>query len=481
MIHTKRILSGITALAMVGCFAACDGSGQGAEVTTTTQFTVEKNTEPLSEEDAATIDDVAASLEGELENKTIKWLCFFDPFNANEYGAKKSLSLELFESKYDGVIERVHPETTWGDYSNVLAQSIIGGEGIDFTYNSDLTIFPVGVQSGQIQSFDEYIDWNNPLWAEQKEFNDQFLLNGKHYNICIQPTAGRVVIYNQNTIDSLGLDDPWELLEKDEWTWDAFKRLLVEFVDDEAGQYGLDGWFNEQNIMLTCGVPLIEMRNGKLSHNLNDPNIERVMNFMGELHDAGVVIDKNDPRWGWNTHIEYIGEGRELFYIDGIETTDNDPRGWTKTYGDAEDVRFVPLPRDPKSDKYYVPAGIEAYVLCKGAQNPEGVMRFMECLLTANKDERVQQIADETRMTAYGWSETMVERSHKITEIARENPVYDLSGGVQQKLVDIIGSGDKGVRAAFLNGANWAVVREENIGQIESYIDELNAKINDAQ
>lgn len=476
MLHTKRILSCVTALALVGGLAACSSSGEG-DVTTTTQFTVEKNTETLSSENAAAIDDVAASLEGELENSTIKWLCFFDPFNPNEYGSTKALSLEIFESKYDGVIEYI--PTTWSEYATKLATSILGGDGVDFTYNSDLTIFPIGVSTGQIQSFDEYIDWSNPLWAEQRELNDKFLLNGKHYNICLQSTAGRVVIYNQNTIDTLGLDDPWELLENDEWTWDAFKRLLVEFVDEEAGQYGLDGWFNEQNIMLTCGVPIIEMKDGKLSHNMNDPNIERVMNYMKDLNTAGVVIDKSI--FNWSTHIEYIGEGRELFYIDGIGTTDSAPDVWTAQYGDAEDVRFVPMPKDPNSDKYYVPAGIEAYVLCKGAQNPEGVMRFMECILTANSDERTQQITDEKRIKDYGWSEQMIEMSHKITEISRANPVYDLSGGVQSDLSSIIGSGDKGIRAAFLNASDWAVIREENIDSIESYVNELNGELDAAQ
>ena len=469
----KRILSGVTALAIVGGLTACGGSDQNGEVTTTTQRTVAVNTETLSSEDAGAIDDVASSLEGELQNSTIKWLCFFDPFNPNEYGSTKALSLEIFESKYDGVIEYI--PTTWSDYADKLATSILGGEGIDFTYNSDLTIFPIGVSTGQIQSFDEYIDWNNPLWAEQKALNDKFILNEKHYNICLQSTAGRVVIYNQNTIDTLGLDDPWELLEKDEWTWDAFKRLLVEFVDEEAGQYGLDGWFNEQNIMLTCGVPTIEMRDGRLAHNLNDPNLERVMNFMKELNTAGLVIDKSI--FNWSTHIEYIGEGRELFYIDGIGTTESDPEVWTATYGDPEDVRFVPMPKDPQSDKYYVPAGIEAYVLCKGAQNPDGVMRFMECILTANADERTQKIADEKRIQDYGWTEKMIEMNNKITEISRENPVYDLSGGAQRDLSDIIGSGDKGIRAPFLNGFDWAVIREENIGSIEAYVNELNAEI----
>ena len=66
---------------------------------------------------------------------------------------------------------------------------------------------------------------------------------------------------------------------------------------------------------------------------------------------------------------------------------------------------FVPLPKDPQADKYYLPAGLEAYMLCKGAQNPEGVMRFMECTLAANSDERTKTMNIDNMKNVYGWTD----------------------------------------------------------------------------
>ena len=473
MSHMKRIMSGVMALSLAAGFSACDSSSGGeTETTTTTQKTVAINTETLSSEDAGTIDELAGSLEGELENKTIKWFSFYDPFHATTAGNTKSLSLELFESKYGGEIEYV--ETTWANRFNDLSTKIIGGDGVDFIAGSDLDSFPRGVPAGQYQSFDEYIDWTNPLWAEQKKLNDMFEVKGKHYNICLGATVGQVVYYNRNTIETLGYDDPADLLEQGNWTWDTFKGMLLDFCDEEAGQYGLDGWFNEQPLMLTCGVPSVEMRDGKLVHNLFDPNLERVMSFMQELNTSGLVLDKG--LFGWNVHAEFIGEGRELFYISGLYEVGSAPEIWTETFGEAEDVMFVPMPKDPQADKYYVPAGIEAYLLCKGAQNPEGVMRFMECIMTANADERTQQINLEKNRNDYGWTDEMIAMQDKIIEMTRENPVYDLHAGVQLDLYNLLDSGETGIRAAFYGG-DWIAVRESISDAVDLYVEEFNSQM----
>ena len=51
--------------------------------------------------------------------------------------------------------------------------------------------------------------------------------------------------------------------------------------------------------------------------------------------------------------------------------------------GTPEEIRFVPMPKDPDADKYYLPANMDAYTLCKDAQNPEGAGAFMKCKLSS--------------------------------------------------------------------------------------------------
>ena len=112
---------------------ACGSSGDDGEhgyllddTTTTTAFTVELNTETLAPEQEEQVGNLADSLTGKLENKTIKWLSFYDPWHLTGLGNTKPVSVELFEKKYDGVIETY--STTWANQYSDLSTFILGGE-----------------------------------------------------------------------------------------------------------------------------------------------------------------------------------------------------------------------------------------------------------------------------------------------------------------------------------------------------------------
>lgn len=357
---------------MIACGSDSDYSADDMTVDTdeTIALTVEINTETLAPEQQEQVSAVADSLTGELENKTIKWMSFYDPWHAGTNGNTKPVSVELFETKYGGEIE--YYPTTWDKRFDDISTSILGGEGIDFIAGSDLDSFPKGVQSGMIESYDEYIDWSNPLWASVKELNDQFELGGSHYVMGTHASNGYVVYYNRETIESNGFDDPAELLENGEWTLEKFKDMLMEFVDEDNEQYGLDGWFYEIQ---------------------QSPDI------------------------------------------------------WTKTFGNAEDVMFVPIPRDEQADEYYLHAGLDAYMLCKGSQNPEGVARFMECIIASYSDESTKAINIDKMKNDYGWSDEMIEMESTIAEMTAEHPVCDLLNGIPTDASSIITSGDTGINA----------------------------------
>ena len=193
MMNYKKAAAGLMAVAMTAGLTACGGDGSADEttVTTTTQATVEINTAELSEEDAQKVADVADLLTGELENKTIKWFSFYDPFHATTSGNTKAISLELFEEKYGGEIEYI--QTTWANRFNDLSTKIVGGEGIDFIAGGDLDSFPKGVTNGMFEPVDEYVDYDSELWSNVKSLNDYFELNGKHYLIATQATTDRLL------------------------------------------------------------------------------------------------------------------------------------------------------------------------------------------------------------------------------------------------------------------------------------------------
>lgn len=478
----KKILAMTVALSSVMSLAACSsngGSGSAddtttAATTTTPAVTVAINSETLASEEQAQVADAASLLpDVELENKNIKWFSFYDPFHPTTSGNTKSISLELFETKYNGTIEYI--PTTWEQRFNDLSTNLLGGTGIDFIAGGDLDSFPKGVPSGQFDPYDQYVDFSSELWSSVQNLNDMFILNGNHYIMVTQATGGSIVVYNRQTIENYGFDDPAELLANDQWNWTAFKDMLLGFVDNDAGMYGLDGWFNEKPLMLSGGVPPVELRDGKLVSNLYDENLEKTMNFMFELNKNGLVLDKNLT--GWTEHPEYIGQGTELFYIGGQYILESAPEIWGEKFGSPEDVMFVPIPKMDGSDKYYVDAGMEAFMLCKGAQNPEGVARFMECCIAAAMDENAAAIADRKSKDDYAWTDEMIEMKHTIAQMAKENPVYSIHTGVPNDLSSILDSGEFGIRATFY-GYEWSTVRDTLADAADVMIDEFNASLN---
>ncbi len=481
MAECRRFAAGLAAVVMTAGLAGCGGTSDSSETTTqattTTGITVEVNTETLASEEQAAMDDVTNLLQDtELENKNIKWFSFYDPFHATTSGNTKALSLELFEKKYNGTIEYI--PTTWQQRFTDLSTNILGGTGIDFIAGGDLDSFPKGVPNGQFEAYDSYVDFDSDLWSPVKELNDKFSLKGKHYLIATQATSGEVVIYNKKTIEANGFDDPVKLLDDGEWTWSAFKNMLLEYVDPDAGQYGLDGWFNEKPLMLTCGVAPVDLKDGKLVSNLYDERLEKSMDFMYELSQNGLVLDKS--LFDWSEHPEFIGEGKELFYICGMYTLEGAPDIWNTSFGSSEDVMFVPVPKMDDSDTYYLPAGLEAYMLCKGAQNPEGVARFMECILAANSDANALEIADRKRKDDFGWTDEMIEMRHRINEMTAENPMYSIHTGCPTDMYNILDSGEYGIRAAFY-GHDWSSVRDALSDAVGMLTDEFNESLDSVE
>ena len=247
---------------------------------------------------------------------------------------------------------------------------------------------------------DDYIDFEDPLFKDTKPISDLFMWNGKHYVIANNVTGDNcVVIYNRETVEENGLKDPAKLFAEGKWDWNTFTDELKQFADPENGQFGLDGWWFEAGLSATTGVPYIGMENGKLVSNLKDPAIERVQNWFYELGTSNcVAIGVGD--FGWTTHKEYIGEGKELFYPCGVWALLND--SWKKDFG--ENAMFVPMPKDPEAKDYYIPCGLDGYVMVKGGHTPEGVAKFAACKRMMITNQRADEIATELLYTDYGWT-----------------------------------------------------------------------------
>ncbi len=478
MNNIKKIFAGLMALSMMAGLTACgnnDGSSDATSeetTTTTTAKTVAVNTEELKEDEAAALEDTMSQLQDvELENKTIKWLAHYD-LNPSSNGASKSVGLEMFEKKYGGEIQ--YYPTTWENRFNDLSTYVLGGEGIDFFPGDDTANFPKGIVSGMFQPVDDYIDMNSAIWQNTKDAMELLNFGGKHYEFITTVTAEAVVIYNKATIEANGLDDPWDLYEAGEWNWDTFKQMLLDFVDEDSDQWGLDGFWAEKALFLSAGVPSVQSVDGNLVCNINDATVEKAMNYQYDLYTNGLVFPRE--QFAWSEQPSFMGEGRQLFYICGAWTVQAAPETWSTSI-DPEDLGLAPVPSPADSDPWQG-ATLGGYALCKGAQNPEGVALFAECQIIGSNDESAVAISDRKAMDDYGWSQELIDKNKAINEIARQYPIVDLATGCSTDIASLTTDGGDaiGLRAA-LHGVDWATNREAIADTVIMLVDEVDQNV----
>ncbi len=463
---SKRIVSGILAMFIVSGLAACNTEEKSdTESMTTAATTV--NTSELSDEEKDMLNKAAdEKIGGELENKTIKWMANYD-INPDSTGKSKSAELTMFEEKFGGVV-KYYP-TTFENQFNDLSTAILGGEGIDFFPIGSLGFYINCSANGMFQPVDDYVDFNSELWSDVKSANDMLMINGKHYSLVNAVTAGEVVIYNKKTIEERGLDDPAELLKNGNWNWDTYRNMLAEFVDNDNGRYGIDGWWIEQPLYLTTGKSLISLDNGVVSSNMKSPELERAMNYIYDLNKNSYLIDKE--MFGWTTNEAFIGTGEELFFPCGLWKIQTAKQQWAEIFG--EDLMFVPQPKDPEADKYYLPGGLEGYQMCKGAQNPEGVVKFVECALTVAQDEELSKLNHQKLIDDYGWREDMADMLFTVNEMTKENPVFELYSGTSSDIKSLLDT----AKTEASRGTDWNTTVGTYSDTIDTLVDEINQKL----
>ena len=413
------------------------------------------------------LDDL--SDDDKLEGKTLKWLAHFDPWSrstpSGEQCSEETKGAELFEEMYGGEIEW-YP-TAWDCRFNALEMYTIGGQGIDLF--TGIRAAPKCIADQSVQSYDKYVDWDSPLWSSVKDLNDPFAVNGKHYLINCQEQVDSAVFYNPDVIRENGFDDPWELYKNGRWTMGKFMEMMEEYTDGNDEKYGLGSFYNSSahtRLYLSGGVSPISLENGRLVNNISTPAFERAMDLQFKLYNRGLVLDDN-------TAVGYIGtakndalkNGDVLFYIAPVDLP-----GYDSPVNLGE-LGLAPMPYDEYADRYYHPMDVYGYYLCKGAENPKGAIKLMECVITSRNDENIQAEIRDFYKTECNFTDELLERKYEILRLARANPAFDILPGLPDDICSILDD----LIYQQTEAEQWYSARESVSGTLDILINETNA------
>ena len=418
-------------------------------------------------------------------NSTIKWLSWFDQFHNYSEDEVVNTGYFTFTEKYGGEIEWI--ECDYFERMNDLANLILAGNPPDFTpsgTNSTAT-YPMSCIKGQYQAIDQWIDYDDPLWSGLKETADYFTLGGEHYVIVFDLDSSNVIPYNRRVLEEWGFDDPAELYANDEWTWDVFYEMCVEFSDPDEDRFALDGYAYAGAMVESTGQQMHQVdENGVFYSNLDSPEIERAQNLIYDLAKNDCKYHEGTSMWALRNNATFgagVKDGLCLFYVIGISFFTDTVEEVSALWGDIEagELMFAPLPRDPQGDGvYYECSTISAYGMVKDCKNPDGVALLAACNRFKIVDPTVVRIDRKQLEEVYKWNQEMLEMWDTCREIALANQRIDLTGNLPDGLQNTINNLGNGI-IRNTTPSTWAQLKEQNQESFDYYIDELNSLISE--
>lgn len=284
----------------------------------------------------------------------------------------------------------------YGTLLGVARNSILSGDD-----EYDVMYLPLHLVSGMISegSFNNLLDINSIQLDKDwwySSFNDVMTINGALYgavggsNLMVQD-AVRVLAFNEDMMENLGLDKPYDLVRSGAWTLDALNKYISAGAslngDDTAAWdkngntiYGLTNHGNGMlYYMVGCGESNIENVNGVLTNTCGSARwfdvIDRLSTLL-TIDDAKFINAHNgndrDPELGGYIYI-FMNQ-RTLFGVAEVNKF-QDFRALDFDYG------VVPFPKyDESQDRYYT----NVYEGACGAFIP----------ITSSDPEKVGQIVD---------------------------------------------------------------------------------------
>lgn len=463
------LLVAILVFALVGC------GSQKREIVKLTLST--EDSEAILAAAGITLPDVA---DVAAAGSTVKWFSWDDPFHNYAEDEIVNTGFWTFQEKYGCDVEWV--ECTYSGYTDDLANLILSGNAPDFT-RSGAGVYPYYSVSGMFAPVNDYIDYDDPLWSGLKEFVLSYCAIGdKIYSMCTDVEFGNVCAYNRRVVDEWGFDDPAELYYNDEWTWDVFYEMCVDFSDPDDDRYALDGWSYTEGIMDSSGAELVfyNMDTSRFEVNVDDPRLERAANLLYDLAKNQCIFPWWDNGWSLRNGVEGGGikEGLCLFHIRGTYVFTAPVEEVNQVWGDIEagELMFVPLPRDNNGDgEYYLNAAPNGYALVKGGTNHEGAALLASCERFKILDPTVISIDKKQLIETYCWTDEMLAMWDTCYDIANKSDAVIFDYNYGDRINSYISQFIDTYR--YAEPTTWAQSKESYTEPLQYYVDALNEEI----
>ncbi|MCL2772336.1 MAG: ABC transporter substrate-binding protein [Oscillospiraceae bacterium] len=180
-----------------------------------------------------------------------------------------------------------------------------------------------------------------------------------------------VLAFNMDMIRKAGLENPQDLYDRGEWTWDKWREYLKILTKDTNGDgmpeiYGYSGYWTNllTNLLFSNNA---EIASGE-KENLSSPATIEVLKFIDDIYNK----DKTARPWddsNWDINNSLYGDGLSAFWI-GADWIFNEFGGKDLPF----EIGVVPWPCGPSGDKSHnscVQTTTKWYFIPKNVKDPK--------------------------------------------------------------------------------------------------------------
>lgn len=331
-------------------------------------------------------------------------------------------NVRAIEKKYNCKI--VFKNLTWKGAKDSINTSIAAGKPECDIYTTDPQWGIPAVLNGYAQALEDFLPADSDVFTEQKIVKNLAIFDSdKSYLFCESKpnTTADLLGFNKKMIDEAGLENPQDLYDRGEWTWDTFRDYLKVLNKDTNGDgqtdvYGYGGaWtlaFNQ--LLLSNGTSVC----GSKKQTLDSPATLEVLELFYNLYN----VDKTAKPWNpenWNDNVTAFSKGQCAFFVDSLWVT----QSFMPEDADWE-LGMVPWPIGPSGDQKtnaLMPVDGNYYMVPIGIKEPEAVFNVLyDWLNWFNFDTELRDDDEYTQI----WSKT--ERNMNYLYEASERQLLDL-------------------------------------------------------
>lgn len=477
MKKNKKILAVILCASILAGMTACgenNSSNADDNSSTTTAALVTTTTEDDEIVNPVDVADITLDIGNEnvdINGTVVKYIGTYDPTKAGDIKP----AYVYFKENYGATIEVELAADA--DIMDKLATYLSTDSSPDLVDKRDNT-FPYYITKNMYEPLDSYMDMSTPQWAGLDQFVEQYAINGKHYyypwTYVISP---KFMIYNRGAFEELGIDDPKELYDAGEWTWDTFYSCATQFVDksgieDSLGLYGALG----SSFINSTGKAMVSYENGILVNNIRSTEVERAQNFLEKMRKEGIssLLYKeysnvaHEPIIDGACAFQAVGDWK---IADYSAVQNNNP---------DIDIFFVPFPRDPLADDYYQTLSTFGYMVPAGSKNIQASCIFINCVRMSITDEELAEKTKTSIMKQKKYTEEQYDfwyYFHDVNNFDSSTLVTDYSSSFDTNTYnDVIVPMLENI-AFDMSGEelSWTVMRETYYSLVQDSLDNLNS------